>query len=65
MNIINQNIDDGKPVDWGKTSLDYANFRDIYPKELYQKIVDRKLCLNGQSILGIGTGRFKKGRNHG
>ena len=29
MNIINRDIDSGKPFDWGKTSLDYAKFRDI------------------------------------
>lgn len=56
MNIIDQNIDGGKPFDWGKTSLDYAKFRDIYPKEFYQKIIDRKLCMNGQSVLDIRTG---------
>lgn len=56
MNITDQNIDGGKPFDWGKTSLDYAKFRDIYPKEFYRKIIDRKLCMNGQSVLDIGTG---------
>lgn len=56
MNITDQNIDGGKPFDWGKISLDYAKFRDIYPKEFYQKIIDRRLCMNGQSVLDIGTG---------
>ena len=56
MNIINRAIDSGTPFDWGKASLDYAKFRDIYPKEFYQKIVDRKLCLDGQAVLDIGTG---------
>lgn len=56
MNITDQNIDGGKPFDWGKTSLDYAKFRDIYPKEFYQKIIDRRLCMTGQSVLDIGTG---------
>ena len=56
MKIISRDIDSGKPFDWGKTSLDYAKFRDIYPKEFYQKIIDRKLCLDGQSVLDIGTG---------
>ena len=27
------NIDGGKPFDWGRTSLDYARYRDIYPQE--------------------------------
>ncbi len=38
MRITNRDIDGGKPFDWGKTSLDYAKFRDIYPKEFYQNI---------------------------
>lgn len=54
--IIDKNIDNGKPFDWGKASLDYAKYRDIYPQEFYQKILDRKLCIKGQSILDIGTG---------
>ncbi len=45
MKKINRGIDSGNPFDWGKTSLDYAKFRDIYPKEFYQRIIDLKLCL--------------------
>ena len=56
MNIINQSIDGGKPFDWGKTSKDYAKFRDIYPQEFYDKIRERKLCISGQTVLDIGTG---------
>ena len=26
-------IDGSKPFDWGRTSADYAKFRDIYPRE--------------------------------
>lgn len=29
----NLQIDGGKEFDWGKASLDYAKYRDIYPKE--------------------------------
>ena len=39
--IIDDTIDNGKPFDWGKTSTDYAKFRDIYPELFYQKIIDR------------------------
>lgn len=63
MKITNRDIDSGKSFDWGKTSLDYAKFRDIYPKEFYQKIVDRQLCINGQSILDVGTGTGVLPRN--
>ena len=56
MNIINKNIDNGNPFDWGRTSSDYAKFRDVYPQQFYQKILDRNLCMEGQSVLDIGTG---------
>lgn len=50
------NIDGGKSFDWGRTSEDYAKFRDIYPREFYEKIVSRGLCVSGQRVLDIGTG---------
>ena len=31
--ITNKNIDNGKSFDWGRTSSDYAKYRDIYPEE--------------------------------
>lgn len=61
--MTNKNIDNGKSFDFGKTSLDYAKFRDIYPQEFYQKIVDRNLCVDGQSVLDIGTGTGVLPRN--
>lgn len=63
MNIVDKNIDGGKPFDWGKTSLDYAKFRDIYPQEFYQKIIDRNLCIDGQVVLDLGTGTGVLPRN--
>lgn len=54
--MINERIDSGKEFDWGRTSDDYARFRDIYPEEFYEHIVKRGLCVSGQSVLDIGTG---------
>lgn len=54
--MTDKNIDHGNPFDWGRTSSDYAKFRDIYPQQFYQKILDRGLCTAGQSVLDVGTG---------
>ncbi len=54
--IINKDIDNGKAFDWGKTSSDYAKYRDIYPQEFYDRIIARGLCKDGQRVLDIGTG---------
>ena len=56
MEIVDKNLDGGKAFDWGKTSADYAKFRDIYPQDFYDKILERKLCINGQTVLDMGTG---------
>ena len=61
--IIDRSIDNGKAFDWGRTSKDYAKFRDIYPDEFYQKIVERNLCVNGQKVLDLGTGTGVLPRN--
>lgn len=63
MNMTDKNIDGGKAFDWGKASEDYAKFRDIYPQEFYDKILSRKLCMNGQRVLDIGTGTGVLPRN--
>ena len=53
--MIIQNIDKGNPFDWGKTSEDYAKYRDIYPQEFYDYILALGLCKNGQKVLDIDT----------
>ena len=63
MLISDQRIDGGKSFDWGRTSEDYARFRDIYPEAFYRKITDRGLCVKGQRVLDIGTGTGVLPRN--
>lgn len=63
MEIVNNRIDGGKAFDWGRTSEEYAKFRDIYPDIFYKKIVDRGLCIQGQHVLDVGTGTGVLPRN--
>ncbi|MGN0579362.1 MAG: class I SAM-dependent methyltransferase [Ruminococcus sp.] len=60
--IINT-IDNGNSFDFGRTSDDYAKYRDIYPPEFYERILERGLCKNNQKILDIGTGTGVLPRN--
>ena len=63
MEIIRNDIDGGKSFDWGRTSEDYAKFRDIYPEVFYQKLIEMGLCVKGQRVLDIGTGTGVLPRN--
>ena len=63
MEITDSRIDAGKAFDWGKTSRDYARFRDIYPEEFYSRIAERGLCVKGQNVLDLGTGTGVLPRN--
>lgn len=63
MEITDINIDKGKAFDWGRTSGDYAAYRDIYPEEFYKKLTHRGLCIKGQSVLDTGTGTGVLPRN--
>ncbi len=61
--IVLESIDHGNEFDWGKVSGDYAKYRDIYPKEFYDKILSLGLCKDGQRVLDIGTGTGVLPRN--
>ena len=63
MKIKDSRIDAGKAFDWGRTSKEYARYRDIYPEEFYQKIAGRGLCIDGQRVLDLGTGTGVLPRN--
>lgn len=56
-------IDNGKQFDWGRTSENYAMFRDIYPQEFYDKILSCGVGTKGQKVLDIGTGTGVLPRN--
>lgn len=58
-----KHIDNGKAFDWGKASDNYAKYRDIYPEEFYERIIDLGLCTKGQKVLDLGTGTGVLPRN--
>ncbi len=63
MSISLKNIDNGNSFDWGKTSEDYAKYRDIYPKAFYQKLAELSIGVKGQHVLDLGTGTGVLPRN--
>lgn len=55
MNIGNP-IDEGRVIDWGKTSQDYSTFRSGPPLSFYERLKVLGVGLKEQSILDLGTG---------
>lgn len=49
-------IDHGQAFDFGKTSQEYARYRDIYPDSLFDKLAFFGIGKKGQTILDVGTG---------
>jgi len=50
------NHDQGRQIDWGKTSVDYATYRPGYPASFFHNLSTRGIGLPGQRILDLGTG---------
>lgn len=49
-------IDSGNEFDFGNTSENYSLYRDIYPKSMYEKLIEFGIGKKGQSILDLGSG---------
>lgn len=54
MNV--QSVDNGNAFDFGRTSALYAKYRDIYPPELYEKLLSLGVGSAGTRWLDLGTG---------
>ena len=50
------NIDNGQTFDFGKTSKQYAKYRDIYPEELYNRLHQIGIGAADSYLLDLGTG---------
>lgn len=49
-------IDEGRSIDWGKTSADYSVYRPGPPESFYRKLLALDVGRSGQRILDLGTG---------
>lgn len=49
-------VDDRKAFDFGKTSKAYAKYRDIYPEEVFEKLHEIGVGVQGSRWLDLGTG---------
>lgn len=51
-----KDIDGGHEFDFGRTSENYAAYRDIYPESMYQKLTELGIGREGQRVLDLGSG---------
>lgn len=49
-------IDRGNAFDFGKTSKNYGKYRNIYPKSLYDKLIEFKVVEKDKKVLDVGSG---------
>jgi len=49
-------VDEGQKFDFGKTSKEYGKYRDIYPEELFYKLHEIGIGVEGSNWLDLGTG---------
>ena len=52
----NESIDSGREFDFGRTSDNYARYRDIYPQSMYDKLITHGIGKSDQRILDLGSG---------
>lgn len=61
--ISHEDIDAGEVFDWGRASENYAKYRDIYPMEFYEKLIELEIGTRGQNVLDLGKGTGVLPRN--
>ena len=54
--IHDKRLDGGNGFDWGRTSEEYAKYRDIYPPAFWKPLLEAGLFQKGMRVLDIGTG---------
>lgn len=53
---IEAHADYGEDVAFGNAASDYSTYRASYPEELFERLADRTVGTEGQTVLDIGTG---------
>ena len=54
--MSDRHIDGGRAFDFGKTSDNYARYRDIYPQSMYDRLISLGVGKPRQRILDLGSG---------